>query len=286
MGDIKDLSPSVRCFFVDIGVAPIGINNIKNALSKIVGLGVDTEKTVIYVSIMGNSLIRDRCGGVNFHDFHHHNGAAQCSVSDAAELITLQIDLVGRLIGLGFRVVSMAPFPRYFGPCCNDVNHFDAGFRPVELNELIRDGGTFLSRRINTEWNVVPRRVVGVHPERFFSDSIYVAGAVIWRDHVHLKNQLRVRMVRALVDLANKLVAGLPVTDWYDPTPIPEGISFGDWLGPYRDHNNGKLPKIDCAGSVPACVPSRGQVSRRGNPHGHRGRGGRGKPHFKKAKQV
>ena len=291
MGDIKDLAQSVRCFFVDIGVAPVGTNNVKNAISRIESLGVDTEHTVVYVSITGNSLVRDKCGGVNFQDFHHHNGAVQCSVSDVAELITLQIDMVGRLIDLGYKVVSMAPLPRYFGPCCTDMNHFGADFCPVALNELIRDGGTYLSRRVNTMWSETPRRVVGVHPERFFSDSVYVAGAVIWRDHVHLKNQSRVKMVRALLVLANRLVTGSPVTDWYDHTSIPDDISFGEWLGHYREHNAGKLPAIVCAGAVPACGPSGGQTSRRGSfpKHRHhaprgRGRGGRGN-YSKKAKQ-
>ena len=144
MGDVKDITQSARCFFIDIGLAPIGKNNIQNATSRISGLGVDTEHSVVVVSITGNSFLRDRCGGVNFRDSHHHNGTEQCSVSDAAELIALQIDMVGRLVALGFKVINMAPFPRYFGPCCDDKDHFGAGFCPVVLNELIRDGGTYM----------------------------------------------------------------------------------------------------------------------------------------------
>ena len=98
-------------------------------------------------------------------------------------------------------------------------------------------------------------------------------------------------MVRGLVDLSNKLVTGLPVTDWYDPTSIPDGIGFSDWLLAYREHNLDKLPAIVCAGAKPACDSWGPEVSRRGDYPNHprhvqagRGKGNRGNRH-KKAKR-
>ena len=291
MKDIKDKALCARSTFIDIGYAPIGQNNVMNAFGRIADLKLDTKGTVVVVSITGNSLVRDKYGGVSFREQHHHNGTKVCSVSDFKDLVNLQLDLVGRLANIGFKVISLSPFPRYFAPCCVDNDHFDAGFSPVTLNELIRDGGTFMSRRTNTMWTDSPRSVVGVHPERFFSDRVYVAESVIWRDHVHMKNNLRVQMVQGLVDLSNKLVTGLPVTDWYDPTLIPDGIGFNEWLPAYREHNLDKLPAIVCAGAKPACVSFRPEVSRRVDypnhqrrAHSGRGRGNRGNRH-KKAKR-
>ena len=288
MQDIKDKALCAQSTFVDIGPGPIGRNSVMNAFSRVAGLKLDTKGTVVVVSITGNSLVRDMYGGVSFHDQHHHNGTKVCSVSDFQDLVDLQLDLVGRLATIGFKVISLSPFPRYFAPCCVDKDHFDAGFSPVALNELIRDGGTFMSRRTNTAWTDSPRSVVGVHPERFFSDRVYVAGSVIWRDQVHIKNNLRVHMVRGLVDLSNKLVTGLPVTDWYDPTPIPDGIGFCDWLLAYREHNLDKLPAIVCAGAKPACDSWGPEVSRRGDYPNYprhvqagRGKGNRGNRHKK-----
>ena len=84
-------------------------------------------------------------------------------------------------------------------------------------------------------------------------------------------------MVRALIALSNRLVAGLPVANWFDQTLIPDGIGFDDWLVRYREHNEGKLPAIDCAGAGPACVSSRGQASRRDGTQGHRSQAQRGR---------
>ena len=186
-------------------------------------------------------------------------------------MICIQEGVVRELVGLGFKVIVLSPLTRHFAPCCTGGGHFDDGFDPVALNELIRDGGTFLCRKLNSFWDESPRRVVAVHPERIFPETVYVAGSVICNDHVHLKDQTRFKLTQALVDLAIELVANSSVVDWFDGRAIPEGLGLEEWIVRYRNQSGAALPKIDVSGARP-CFDS---PTGRPTPTGRSGARGR-----------
>ena len=187
-------------------------------------------------------------------------------------MILLQETIVEELVKKKYNVIVLAPWPRHFAPCCDDKDHFAEGFNPVEMNELIRDGGTFLCRRLNTIWKETTRRVVAVHPERIYSDKVYRAGSVIFDDHVHIRNDLRFTLTTALVDLAIALVINQSVDDWFDGEANPEGLGLGDWLELYRSQNAAELPVIDITGAKPSAGLRPAKAGHRGN---HPKRGGK-----------
>ena len=226
------------------GKMPLSESTMIRVEQEVEDLQLPKDNTVVCLLAMGNDLIRSRYGEVSYSGGHHLERSDIASHEQVDYSVRIHEKIGSKLSSLGYKVVIMGPFPRYFARCCDNPQHFSANFDPLVLNEMIRDVNTFLCRTVNCAGQGEARSVVAVHAERIFSDQIWRTDFAVDRDMVHLKTGAHTHLGRSIEMLAKELLSEKNVDHWFDQNQIHDGADFGNWLSGYRNLNEGKLPTV------------------------------------------
>ena len=230
--------------YVSGGACPTSSNTYYGIINKIKEISTCTSETIVYISCIGNNLIRNKWGEISFSQGHHLNRSDMINPDQLSEVIKNILLLTEKLTDAGYKVIVLGPTPRYFSRCCDNFNHFSPDFNPSKLNEMIRDLNTYLGRYLRFKLLDNDNYVGFVHPEVVFSHDIWKAGSVIDQDNVHLKPQQGEKFARFLFKVAATYVRDERISDYVVMASLGKEEDFAEWLRHYRGVNSINLPEV------------------------------------------
>ena len=257
---------------INCGKAPLSNHVLPDVMLGVTSKKFDPKNTICFLNSMGNSFLRNEFGGVSFSKGHvlHRSGVAH--ENDFFGTLETEISISSALVGKGYQVVQLGPYPRYFFTCCNDPEHFSADYSPSDFAERIRDFNTYASRYCKSKQmqGELGQGYLGfINAETIFSAKLWGYESVD-KDNVHLSQSNQKVLVHTVNKIVDSVFSGSGIDEWKEKYCLNPDIKFGDWLTSFRAKNANILPKIDIPAKKPF-VPNpkkrQASFSHRGNDH-------------------